>query len=193
MRNSLLCLSAVLLLSSSAYAGVCENAIRGFQRKADSAKAKCENNAPIDKLKARLATAKTDKSKANIQRSIDKAIAKQQKYCAQATTFTAAVSKIQSFCANAASANTGYCKFGYSLRIRGTDASSRCKRGRLWFPDKNACYYEEEWYYTSQAAFGNGIGTGRGEILYSGQPGENFYQINVGFLVSEAHSQEDCE
>ncbi len=201
MRKSAICLSTILLFSSTAFAGVCENAVRGAERKAATSKAKCENNTAIDRLKTRLATAKTEKSKAGVQKLIDKALAKQQAYCRATTANLAVVDKIKSFCSIAASASTSYCKFGYSLRVKGTEASSRCKRGRLWFAgngtgdDANGkCYYVEEYYYTSADAFGNGKQTGRGEILYSGQaPGTNFYQINTGFYLDGVKKQADCK
>jgi len=198
MRKSIFCLSTILLFTSTSFAGVCENAVRGAERKTATSKSRCEDKTQIDRLKVRLATAKTEKSKISIQRSIDKALLKQKKYCDATTAGTASVAKLKSFCSIASSADTSYCRFGYSLRVKGNEASSRCKRGRMWFAGTGdaagKCQYVEEYYYTSAADFGRGKETGRGEIIWAGpKPDTNFFQINVGFYLDAVKKAEDCK
>lgn len=200
MRRSLFCLSVLFLFSSTAFAAVCENAAKGAERKAATAKRRCEDKTQVDRLKVRLATAKTDKSKKSIQALITRAEAKQQGFCKQFTETTAAVTKIQEFCKIAGGQNTSECKFGFSLRVKGTDASSRCKRGRMWLaPVPNTrdvplqCYYVEEFFFTSEKDFGNAKSGGRGEQLYADRPFGTYYQLRSGFLLNTIKKAEDCK
>ena len=197
MRATIFCFVLVpVMFSSNAFAGLCENAVRTNERKAGLTKTRCENNRAVDRLKLRLSSSTDEKAKAKTQASIDKAIAKQQTHCVKLPALNATTAKLKSFCAIAASASTSYCTRGYAIRVKDGEAWSRCRRGRLWFPDKGEagrCYFVDEFFYTSEGQFGQGKATSAGEILYSDRPaGTSFYQINTGFLVPEAKSSNDC-
>lgn len=205
MLRSMVVLLTVFLCSSTAFAGLCENAVRGFERRAATAKKRCDDQTQIKRLQARLTKATSPNSIARIQTLITNAQNKQKIYCDRTTAALAAATKIKDFCSRATGDISSYCKFGYSLRVKGTEASSRCKRGRLWTaPTPNLrnqpskCYFIEEYFFTSVKEWGDSKSTSRGEILYADRPTTregkpaDYWQINLGYLLDAIKKQEEC-
>ena len=197
MRNLIFCLSSILLLSSGAFAGVCENAAKGADRKAATADLHCKNSTQVNRLTERFNKATTDKSKATIKKLLDKAVKKQAAYCTLKDTLVAQATKIKGFC-TISSQDTSTCKFGFSLRVKGGEASSRCKMGRGWTkPDnatENKCYYIEAYFYTAKTDWEKGKANPRGSILTDqAPPGAKYFQLNTGFLLESVKKQADCK
>jgi hypothetical protein len=192
MKTLIALITLSLLLATASQAAICSNAINSFQRRIDSNDQRCKNSAAVDRLKVRLSEATSEKLKVSIQRQIRTATSRQQVYCAAVDKIKADQAKVAGFCENLVSFNTDYCDLGYTIRIVGTNATARCKRGRLWSSEKGKCYFIEEYYFTNSKTYLNAKANPRGEILYSGQPASNYFQLNTGFLVNNIKTSDAC-
>lgn len=193
MKKYLLVLILSVALSVNASASVCKNVKSSLQRKMTSTNKVCKNNTGISRLNDRLAKAKSDDSKARIQKQLAKAIFRQRTYCATAKSYRLTLEKITDFCKDSQSNNRDYCSRGFSLKIEDTEAISRCRKGRIWNDDFETCFLVDEYYYTSASNFEDDRLDPPGEILSTGRTSNRFYKLEIGTAVKSVSSADKCQ
>ncbi len=191
MKKLVLVVGMTFFAASSAYAGICENALNSIQRRITTNDTKCKNSSAVDRLKARLATAKTASSKASVQRLLDKAVLKQDSYCKAAVKLQPSFDKLKNFCDNGGSRDRSTCRMRLSIRVRGTDGVSICRR-KLWNTGASKCFVIEENIATTSAALSTATLPGA-SVFYSGQIDNGLYMINMGVEIMGVTKQEECK
>jgi len=163
-----------------------------MERKMSTANKHCSDRTTITRLQSRLAEAKTDKSKQTIKDLLSKAIFNQKTFCATEKSFRIGLETLKDFCKVSHSNNRNLCDRGFSLKVEGTTAISRCRKGRIWSDDFETCFLVDEYHYTSASDFNDDKSDPPGDILSSGRLGSKFYKLVVGIEVKNVSDPEKC-